>query len=258
MAADDREIRLAFVGKGGAGKSCIAGTVCRLLAQRGRRILAVDSDPMPGLAWALGIDSRDDAIPQEAMVEVDDDPRGRRWRLRPGLDVETAISRYGTRGPDGVHLLHPGKASVGVMAPRYSHAAVHQITRELPESWDIVGDLPGGTRQPFLGWGEYATDILVVVEATPASLLSGRRLARLSTTEAAPRVHAVANRVRSDNDAPRIAEHTGLDVLASIPYDEDLAHAEREGFAPLDAVPDGPAVASLRILARQLDEGALS
>jgi CO dehydrogenase nickel-insertion accessory protein CooC1 len=47
-------LRLAVVGKGGAGKSVIAGTLARLLARRGERVLALDSDLLPGLALSLG------------------------------------------------------------------------------------------------------------------------------------------------------------------------------------------------------------
>jgi cellulose biosynthesis protein BcsQ len=36
------------------GKTTIAGTVARLLARRGRRVLAVDFDPNPGLELTLG------------------------------------------------------------------------------------------------------------------------------------------------------------------------------------------------------------
>ena len=47
-------MRIAVVGKGGAGKSVIAGTSARLLARQGRRVLALDSDLLPGLSISLG------------------------------------------------------------------------------------------------------------------------------------------------------------------------------------------------------------
>ncbi|MDP8932341.1 MAG: AAA family ATPase, partial [Actinomycetota bacterium] len=42
-------MRVAFVGKGGSGKSALAGTLARALARRGESVLVLDSDPMPGL-----------------------------------------------------------------------------------------------------------------------------------------------------------------------------------------------------------------
>src|SRR5947209_18036319 len=46
--------RLAVVGKGGAGKTLLSGTLARLLARRGRRVLAADLDTNPGLTYTLG------------------------------------------------------------------------------------------------------------------------------------------------------------------------------------------------------------
>ena len=53
LSAED-PVWIALTGKGGAGKSVIAGTLAGLLARRGHRVLALDSDPMPGLTMSLG------------------------------------------------------------------------------------------------------------------------------------------------------------------------------------------------------------
>ena len=56
-------IRLAFAGKGGTGKSSISGTFARLLARQGLPVLAVDSDPLPGMAYSLGVPVDDEHLP---------------------------------------------------------------------------------------------------------------------------------------------------------------------------------------------------
>ena len=66
-------MRVAFVGKGGAGKSALAGTFARVLARRGEPVLAIASDPMPGLAFSVGLDVTDAPIPDDA---VEDPPGG--------------------------------------------------------------------------------------------------------------------------------------------------------------------------------------
>ena len=43
-----------MVGKGGAGKSVIAGTIARVLARDGTHVLALDSDLLPGLSISMG------------------------------------------------------------------------------------------------------------------------------------------------------------------------------------------------------------
>lgn len=248
-------MRIAFVGKGGVGKSSLAGTFSRVLASTGERVLALDSDPMPGLAFSLGVDRFDDGLPDEAVEEFDDDGR-RGYRLAAGLAGADAVERYAARGPDGVYFLQLGKARGQRWNNTRQHFGFQQVLDELPgEGWSVIGDLPGGTRQPFLTWGRYARTFLVVVEPTPASLLTGRRLGRLAAMTGAPRVVAVANKVREPADAGLVGEGTGLPVLGSVPFDPGLATADRLGRAVLDHDPEGSTVAALRCLMDVLRTG---
>jgi len=48
-------MKIAVAGKGGVGKTLIAGTIARILARDGFRVLAVDADPAMNLAFTLGI-----------------------------------------------------------------------------------------------------------------------------------------------------------------------------------------------------------
>ncbi|MDP9444323.1 MAG: AAA family ATPase [Actinomycetota bacterium] len=250
-------MRVAFVGKGGAGKSTVAGTLARLVAADGERVLAVDSDPMPGLAFALGLERVDTGVPDAAVEEHSVDGRTG-YRLRPGLTAEQAILQYAAQGADGVRLLQLGKAR-GVPGENLrAHHAFQQILDELPRTgWTVVGDLPGGTRQPFFGWGRYADTVVVVVEPTPASMLSARRLARLAGTGSAPRGVAVVNKSGAPGDADLVAERTGLTVLADVPLDPAVSRADRRGTALLDHDAGAPAVDAVRHLrSRLLEEEA--
>lgn len=46
--------RIAVVGKGGSGKTTLVATLSRLAARHGETVIAVDGDPNPNLAAALG------------------------------------------------------------------------------------------------------------------------------------------------------------------------------------------------------------
>lgn len=240
-------LRVAFVGKGGAGKSAIVGTLARLLARTGERVLVLDSDPMPGLALSLGLGIGDEGIADEAVVERAEGEDGPRFRLRDGLDAQAAVERYAAVAPDGVRFLQIGKLRGHVSSIVRSQHAFHQIKTELPtDTWNVIGDLPGGTRQPFLGWAGFADAIVVVVEATAKGILSGRRLANLAGAVVdEDRLFAVVSKTRQPGDATDAAQRTGLRVLGSIPWDDELADAERRGSAPLDGAPDGPAVTAI-------------
>lgn len=56
-------MKIAVAGKGGSGKTTIAGTLARVLAARGDRVLAIDGDTNPNLGISAG-------IPRDRLAEV--------------------------------------------------------------------------------------------------------------------------------------------------------------------------------------------
>lgn len=250
-------MRVALVGKGGSGKSALAGILARALAQQGERILAVDSDPLPGLSLSLGLGLVDAPIPDDAVEEKAEGESGPRFRLRSGLTALDAVDRYALDAPDGVRFLQFGKLRGHAASLMRSQMAFRQILDALPpQSWSVVGDLPGGTRQPFYGWASYAETVLVVIEPTAKGMLAGRRLARLALGDARPgRLAAIVNKASEPGDADLVQSRTGLEVLATVPLDEAVADSERHGTAVMDDAPDSAAVAVVTSLARRLCEG---
>lgn len=108
-------MRIAIAGKGGTGKTTIAGTLARSLARTGREVLAIDADTNPNLASVLGI-PRDRA---EAIVSL---PRNLMQRQTNAdgttktvftADPEALISEYSIRGPDKVRLMVMGRVGHG-------------------------------------------------------------------------------------------------------------------------------------------------
>jgi CO dehydrogenase maturation factor len=206
---------------------------------------------MPGLALSIGMPASDAGIPDDA-VEENPDEEGRRYRLR--MPASEAVHRYALTGPDGVRFLQFGKlrgvVAGGVMR---SQTAFLEILDGLPaDEWHVIGDLPGGTRQPFFGWGRFARTVVVVAEPSAKSLLSARRLARLATGTDSPRVVAVASKVRQAGDVEMVARRSGLEVVGVVPWDEAVAEAERQGLAPVDGARDSPGVRAVHSLVDRL------
>lgn len=101
-------MRVAVAGKGGSGKTTLAATLARLLARRGRRVNALDDDPNPNLAVALGVAETARArlrrVPREEVMEERLDPSGAAT-LRLTRPFEDLVRDYGVKGPDGVSVL---------------------------------------------------------------------------------------------------------------------------------------------------------
>lgn len=109
-------MRIAICGKGGSGKTTVAALLARRLADRGYRVLAVDGDPNPNLAMALGLGPERLAalrpLPRDLLTEVQRDGE-RRHVLR--LPVAEIVRRFGTVVAERLTLLvgtrvdHAGK-----------------------------------------------------------------------------------------------------------------------------------------------------
>jgi len=227
-------MRIAFVGKGGAGKSSIAGTLARLLARRGQPVLAIDSDPLPGMPYALGIAVDDAPIPDDVVVEQTNGSN--QWELRPDLTPQALVDKYAVVCPDNVRYLQFGNTRGHISTMRRAQSAWSQVVREIdPTAWHLVGDLPGGTRQAMFGWAKYADTVIVVVEPSTKSLHAAKRLLNLSNADWAPRqLLLVANKVGDESDVRRIEERLGRLVSAAIPLDAAVYGNDRHGRSPLD------------------------
>jgi len=107
-------MKLAIAGKGGSGKTSISGTMARLLARQGHRVLAIDGDSNPNLALTLGIPAGSmDGMPTLTRDLLQRTPTGAAQLTRT---LEDVCSTHSTTGPDGVTLLvmaHPQHAGTG-------------------------------------------------------------------------------------------------------------------------------------------------
>ncbi len=227
-------IRIAFAGKGGSGKSSVSGTFARLLARRDRPVLAVDSDPLPGMAYSLGIPVDDHPTPDDVVVEGPEG--GPKWVLRPGLDAAGFIDQYAAAGPDDVRYLQFGNSWGHWSTLQRGQHAWSQVVREMdPNAWNVVGDLPGGTRQAMFGWAKYADVLALVVEPTAKSIQVARRLRNITKAEWSPEhVVVVANRIEGPDDVQRIHDALERPIIGAIPNDAAVTAADKRAAAPLD------------------------
>jgi CO dehydrogenase maturation factor len=113
--AGGQSVRIAIAGKGGSGKTTISGTLARLLAQQGRRVLAVDADTNPNLSTTLG-------VPADRATRITSLPRSlmSQERLADGslkrtfvADPIQVVEQYGAAAPDGVRLIVMGAVGHG-------------------------------------------------------------------------------------------------------------------------------------------------
>lgn len=125
------------------------------------------------------------------------------------------------------------------------------------DSTITIVDMEAGLEHLSRGTGRHVDTLLVTLEPYYKSLETARRCAELAGEIGIPRVVAVANKTRDDEDRDAIREFAanhGLTLVGEIPMDDHLRKADLAGRAPIDAG-DSPAIAAIRALAVRLAQG---
>ncbi len=108
-------MKIAVGGKGGSGKTTVAGTHARVLAERGLKVVAVDDDSNPNLALTVGLTASAatglPALPRD-FLEERADAQGNKW-LELAVPVEDFIDRFGVPAGENLTLLVMGQPSHG-------------------------------------------------------------------------------------------------------------------------------------------------
>ena len=246
-------LKLAIAGKGGCGKTSIAGTMARILAREGRSVLAIDGDSGPNLALTLGMSAdRVGELPTltTGLLRHRD---GQAELARPFEDVR---SSYATGARDGVELIvmgRPERAGAGCLSEL--HATVRALVAAAPGGGGHVCilDTDASAEGFSRGVARHADAILIVAEGYPSSLEAARRMVHLARDLGVVDVALVASKVRDQHQigaVRRLADDVGVRLGGVVPYDASFADAERAVQAPLDYAPHGPASAAIAELAR--------
>lgn len=258
-------MRVVFLGKGGSGKSSLAGLLCAELTKRKAKVVAVDADTVPGLDQVLGLVPSDDWSLAGTAVRENGG-----WRL-DGSPAEI-VERCSREAPCGVRFLQIGNVDAGLKEfelrrerqfDRWSGlVAFNTVSRVFDEEdgWTIV-DLQGGTVQVAGGLVGTAGTAILVVEPFAKSVLTARRFVEMGRWPKGIRVVGVANKVASAQDETYVeAALSGLGVplWVSVPTDPTIERAERNRqplITVADETPAKQAVAKLADLLAQAKAG---
>ncbi len=137
------------------------------------------------------------------------------------------------------------------------HATVRGLLGELVAGAEdvAVADMEAGLEHLSRGTPRHADRVLAVLEPYYRSLETGARVADLARELGVKEVHAVANKVRGEEDRRALEDFCrarGLALLGAVPHDEAVLTADREGKALLDHAPRSPAVWACEDLADRL------
>ncbi|MFQ5856656.1 MAG: AAA family ATPase [Anaerolineae bacterium] len=253
-------MEIAVSGKGGSGKTTVAGTLARVFAQQGRRVLAIDADPNPNLATLLGISpekSKQVQFLSHQLVRETREPTG---TAREGLvmPLTKVVSHYGMSAPDDVDLLVIGTVEhAGTGCNCQFHSIVQGILSELQvDGYGIsVTDMEAGLEHLKRGTVHNVEILLLIIEPYYRSMETGARMNALAQELGVDTIYTVANKIRDAEDTTAIqtfCARRGLNLLSMIPWDENFIHADRLQKAPIDCDLNAAGVVAVKRLADEL------
>jgi CO dehydrogenase maturation factor len=240
-------MKIAISGKGGVGKTTLTALLAQAYADAGRDVLAVDADPSPCLAGALGFpdELRNRLHPIAEMDALIEERTGAKpgtvggfFTLNPRVD--DIPERFSVLHR-GVRLLEMGSVDTGGSGCICPEAAMLKtlFTHLLFRKDDVLLlDMYAGVEHLGRATVDFVDAMLIVVEPTRRSLGTAAQIKKLAADIGVKHLYLVGNKVRNDDEAKFLeAETPGLPVLGFLPADLKVQEADRLGIPVYDHVP---------------------
>lgn len=240
-------MKIAICGKGGSGKSVVTALLARALLQNGYQVLVLDSNESnSSLYFMLGLKS-----PPNALMELVGGKKSVQNALRTAMSSESeqgapSILQQETLSPEEIPEGYIERenglsfAVIGKIQQSLEGCACPMgvLTREflgkleLAEDQVALVDMEAGIEHFGRGLETSLDSGLIVVEPSWESLLLAARMKEMCQQSGIKSFGAVLNKYPNQEVAQKLTSRLkdeGIQVLGSIPYDEEIFQAGFSG-----------------------------
>ncbi len=255
-------MKIAVAGKGGVGKTLIAGVLAEFLAGKGFTVLAIDADPSPNLALTLGISSAE----ANKIVPISENTPLIESKTQTGMPgvynlsftVEDIVDQFSVKTPFGVNLLVMGTvpyAGGGCMCPANTviRALLHHLIVKRKEA--VIMDMEAGVEHMGRATAEHVDTMLIVTDSSTKSMDTARKLHALAKELGIKRILLIGNKVKNPEESRLIEEFANKNSMSLhglVPYDEHVLKADMKGETPLKNAETSKAVTAIREMGEKL------
>lgn len=253
-------MKIAFVGKGGSGKSTVSSLFTRHLINNKQTVLAIDADINQHFAEMIGAPF----MPEKAISTDDNSADIRRYLLGTNKRIgeqekfikttppgkgsrliglqknNPVIERHTTQFATNGYFMHVGTYEDDGIGTSCYHTNLAILENTVSHTvcsdneW-LVADMVAGT-DAFAGPLYLLFDVIfMVVEPTPESVGVFRQFKKLAEAAGTfDRVYVIGNKILDEEDKEYISNATGDKLVATLEYDPKLRKARQRGEAITD------------------------
>ncbi len=243
-------MRIAFVGKGGSGKTTLSSLFLRYVHNQGKLVLAIDADINQHLAEALGGERIELPALGNEMHRIKEYLRGTNPRIAsvdqmlkttpPGngsrllkLSEPNPVLDYFVRDVNGIKLMATGPFTdedMGVACYHSKTGAVELILNHLLDGSDeyVVVDMTAGADAFASGLFTRFDLTVIVVEPTKKSLAVYEQYRAYADPYKMPIV-AIGNKVQDESDKSYLREKLGAALIGFLEYSRFVRQEEKNG-----------------------------
>ncbi len=246
-------MKLVISGKGGVGKTTISGTIALILAEKGKQVLAVDSDPSMNLHSSLGLENPTPISELKELINERTVMEGGAFKLNPKVDdIPTDFSAK----KDNLSLIVMGtvdKGGSGCICPE--SAFLKALLRHLVLKKDefLILDTEAGIEHLGRNIAEKFDLMVVVCEPSKKAVDTANRVYKLSKEIGIKKVVGVANKITTDAQEEFIKGSLDFKLIGSIPFDDTVIEGDMQR-RPLYTYPDSQALKNIKGITKTIQE----
>jgi CO dehydrogenase maturation factor len=236
-------MKVAVSGKGGVGKTLIAGGLARGFAERGLKTMAIDADSSPNLGLTLGLSTGETRkivpISENKQLVESKTSTGYSGVYNLNFTVDDIVKEYSVPTPLGVSLIVMGTVqSMGAGCMCAPNAVIRALLRHLvvERNEAVVLDLEAGVEHIGRGTARQVDALLIVADSNLKSLEIAKHIHDMAQAAGMKQLYLVANRVMNDTQKKAIqdfADKNRLAILSFVPFDQKVIEADMLGESPL-------------------------
>jgi CO dehydrogenase maturation factor len=236
-------VKVAVSGKGGVGKTLIAGGLAYFFTHKGLKTIAIDADPSPNLALTLGLPLEEarDIVPISENKELIESKTRTEYPgvYRLSFKVDDILRNFSVKTPFDVNLIVMGTVrSVGSGCTCPANSVVRALLRHLVVERNevIILDMEAGVEHLGRGTAQHVDTMLIVTDANMKSLETAKHIHDLAAGAGIKQVLLVGNKVRGKiqrENLKKFAVKNGLEILDFVPFDQNVVELEMRGETPL-------------------------